>query len=138
MGSRSVQRRTRPPVAIAHRPLDPRTVRLWTRAVDAGLMSAAAVLLVAVAFDAVGPVRSLLAVVIAVVVPGWTLCRWWGWAFSASMLLTSLASSVAVTIVVGQVAVTRTHWPLESVGAGLASVCLVGLALLHLTRRAHV
>lgn len=135
---RAADQRTHPPVAIAPRPADPRTTRQWTLVVDAIAVIAAAVLLATIAAGSTGPVRAVCSVVTVLLVPGWTICRWCGWRFSASTLLTTCTTSVAVTIILGQVAVTRTDWSLETVGTVLCVVCLAALGLLHLTRFSHV
>lgn len=136
--TQAADQRTRPPVAIAPRPADPRRTRQWTLVVDVIAVVAATVVLATIAAGSNGPVRAVSSVVTVLLVPGWTICRWCGWRFSASTLLTTCTTSVAVTIILGQIAVTRTNWSLETVGTVLCVVCLAALGLLHLTRWSHV
>jgi hypothetical protein len=141
MTVRSVDPKPRPahpPVAIARQPLGATAARRWTRVVDVIAMVAAAVLLFSVATDAAGLVRVISALMVALVVPGWTLCRWCGWGFAAATLLTAITTSVAIVIILGQVTITRTDWKLESVAVVLSAVCLAALGLVQLTRRADV
>lgn len=123
--------RIHPPVTIVRQPLDPRISRRWTIAVDMIAMVAAIAVLVAIAADVRSPGRAVGTLLVAVLVPGWTVCRWCGWQYSAATLLTSIAISVAVIVLVGQIVVTRTEWNLESVGAVLTAVCLAALGLVH-------
>ena len=130
--------RAHPPVSIVNRPLDEQATRRWSAIIDVVAVVAAATLLVSVASEAAGPVRAVAALVVVVFVPGWSICRWCGWRFSASTLLVSIALSAALVMILGQIAVTRTSIELEAVGAVLASVCLFAIGLLHATRRADV
>lgn len=138
MTRRTSEPRPHPPVAIAHRPLDAAWSQRLTDLTELVILVMAAVLLASVAVDASGPVRAVTALAVAIFLPGWTVCRVCGWQFSGSTVLTSFAVSVATMAIVGQVAVTRTDWSLETVGAVVACVCLAALAVVRSVRSAHV
>lgn len=131
-------RAVRPPAAIARQPLDAATIRRLTVVVDLVAIMATTTVLVAIAADVRGPGRAIGSVVVALLVPGWTICRWCGWRYSAATLLTAIALSLSVMIVLGQVVVTRTAWDLEAVSAALGAACLAALGVLHLRGTADV
>lgn len=138
MTRRTSEPRPHPPVAIAHRPLDARWSRRLTDLTELVVLVTTAVLLASIAVDAAGPVRAVTALVVAAFLPGWTVCRVCGWHFSGSTVLTSFAVSVATMAIVGQVAVTRTDWSLETVGAVVGCICLAALAAVRSMRSADV
>jgi hypothetical protein len=123
-----------PRAVIDSRPLDARTSRRWTTVLDLVAVIVATVVVLSIVAGHVGPLRSIAALVFALLVPGWAICRWCGWTFSAATLLTAGAVSVATMIVVGQIAVTRSDHDLENVSAVLAAVCLGALGLMRVVR----
>lgn len=97
--------------------------------VDVVCLTLTAIVWVGLALDAGGAVRTVASALFVSFVPGWTIVRLAGARVGALVLVTAAALSVSLTVLLGQVLVTRLAWRWDVAAVGLCAGASVGLVL---------